>query len=523
MKIQGNLATYEFSDLLQWLAQGNKTGMLNVTDGDVEYRLGFDHGRIDMSSSSDPSQRLDSYLYGKGVIDQATLARAERLREATKMMSGQVLVTLGAVTELQLAQALREKTEEILCELLTWDRGTFEFVGGDRPEATMVPISLEVTKLLLESMHRLDQQRGGQAEPTTVATPAATEAARPAVSPDATQAIEGLALAEVMDPEAAPAMAPPPPSAPSAPEAEEAADAEMPVHYAVMAQGPGPLRRLLPYAAVGALSLVVATFYVANRDATAQAADAAPTGEPILFTRTVGPEPARAAVVAPAAATTAAVEAPAATDVSLEQAEQALRERYEGQLADLRRELEEARRQAPPTAPSARSASTRPAQPDLPADSMMRAAFARELPAPTPVAVPPERPPAPAPAPEAEIPTPEPSDPEPAPAAPPQAIDAEPAVASAPAVRIMPPKLLSRPTPRYPVAALRVGRSATLTVRVLVGPDGKVVEVERVGPKAGLGFDRAAEDAARRSTWQPGTRGGEAAEMWADLRFEFKL
>ena len=95
----------------------------------------------------------------------ATLARAERLRDATKMLSGQVLVTLGAVTEEQLAVALREKTEEILCELLTWDQGTFEFEGGDRPEATMVPISMEVTKLLLESMHRLDQQRGGQPLP----------------------------------------------------------------------------------------------------------------------------------------------------------------------------------------------------------------------------------------------------------------------------------------------------------------------------------------------------------------------
>jgi hypothetical protein len=43
MKIQGNLATYELSDLLQWLAQGNKTGLLTVSDGSLEYKLGFDH------------------------------------------------------------------------------------------------------------------------------------------------------------------------------------------------------------------------------------------------------------------------------------------------------------------------------------------------------------------------------------------------------------------------------------------------------------------------------------------------
>ena len=75
----------------------------------------------------------------------------------------------------------------------------------------MVPISLEVTKLLLESMHRLDHQRGGRPEPVTepiaepVAEPsvvfAVAEPNRPESPPDATQAIEGLALAEVMNPE----------------------------------------------------------------------------------------------------------------------------------------------------------------------------------------------------------------------------------------------------------------------------------------------------------------------------------
>jgi TonB family protein len=84
------------------------------------------------------------------------------------------------------------------------------------------------------------------------------------------------------------------------------------------------------------------------------------------------------------------------------------------------------------------------------------------------------------------------------------------------------PRLVTRPAPRYPVAAVRHRRSATVTVRVLIGADGRVEETERIGPKAGMGFDRAAEDAALASTWQPGTRGGEPVAMWAELHFEFK-
>ncbi len=100
--------------------------------------------------------------------------------------------------------------------------------------------------------------------------------------------------------------------------------------------------------------------------------------------------------------------------------------------------------------------------------------------------------------------------------------EAPPSAARAPSFEFVRPTLVRRPTPRYPVAARRHGRGATVTVRVRVGPDGQVQEVERTGEKAGMGFDRAAEEAARRSIWEPGTRDGEPAAMWTELRFEFR-
>ena len=525
MRIEGNLATYEFSDLLQWLAQGNKTGVLTVTDGGVEYKLGFDHGRIDMSSSSDPEQRLDTYLHRKGVIDDATLARAERLREATQMMSGQVLVTLGAVTELELAQALRDKTEQILCELLTWERGTFEFEGGERSESTMVPISLEVTKLLLESMHRLDQGQQGDApeRPAPAAVFAMPEPARPQPPADATQAIEGLALAEVLDPEAHPADAPPAPVFVPPPEgaSESEVPEELPPHYAVMTQSPGALRRIVPYALVALLSVGAGAFYLANVEATAEAVDVGPGGEPILFTQTSGPRPSPPPLAPEPAAAQPVESAEAAAPAEIEDVEGALRREYEEQLAGLRRELEEARRLARPTPPTARGETPTA---DLPADSIMRAAVARPAPVPPPPDEPVSRPePMPA-ATETIVPAEVVAEKPPPPVAPatPEPVEAAPPERPAPSLSFVNPTLLSRPVPRYPESARRLGRGATVVVRVLVGADGRVVEVERTGAKAGMGFDRAAEMAARASTWTPGTRAGEPTEMWADLRFEFR-
>jgi protein TonB len=114
-------------------------------------------------------------------------------------------------------------------------------------------------------------------------------------------------------------------------------------------------------------------------------------------------------------------------------------------------------------------------------------------------------------------------------AAPLAPVDAPEDTATEPAESAVPPRIvivkpapLTRAMPRYPPAAERLGLGRTVTLRVLVGTDGRAEQVERVGPKAGLGFDRAAEEAAFASTWRAGSRDGEPTSMWVELRFEFR-
>jgi len=84
------------------------------------------------------------------------------------------------------------------------------------------------------------------------------------------------------------------------------------------------------------------------------------------------------------------------------------------------------------------------------------------------------------------------------------------------------PALLRRPKPRYPAAARRLGKEAVVTLRLLIGADGKVVDVERVGTDPGMGFSKAAINAALGTKWNPATRDGEPIEMWASMRITFK-
>jgi TonB family protein len=158
-----------------------------------------------------------------------------------------------------------------------------------------------------------------------------------------------------------------------------------------------------------------------------------------------------------------------------------------------------------------------------------------------PVPAPAERKPDPAvpkpePAAEKPVPAPQPSAPKPEPAA------EKPAPAPAPAQAAIPrpqpqvqtgdlvqpgagvaaPKLLSNLDPRYPPAAKHLNRAAQVDIKVLVDEHGKVLDADRIGAKAGFGFDEAAIDAARRAQFQPATKEGIKVKMWTTLRVNFR-
>lgn len=81
--------------------------------------------------------------------------------------------------------------------------------------------------------------------------------------------------------------------------------------------------------------------------------------------------------------------------------------------------------------------------------------------------------------------------------------------------------MTKKPSPVFPRMAQRMGRSATVTVRVLVDHNGKVENVELTGDKAGFGFDEAALAAARDTEWKPAIKHGVNVKIWKSLRIVF--
>ena len=85
------------------------------------------------------------------------------------------------------------------------------------------------------------------------------------------------------------------------------------------------------------------------------------------------------------------------------------------------------------------------------------------------------------------------------------------------------PALTRRVEPIYPPLAARQKAHATIILSVLVSEKGKVTDVKVLkGDRRRLGFDEAASDAIRKSTFSPAMKGGQPVKTWMPVPVLFK-
>jgi len=85
------------------------------------------------------------------------------------------------------------------------------------------------------------------------------------------------------------------------------------------------------------------------------------------------------------------------------------------------------------------------------------------------------------------------------------------------------PAVISCRVPAYPSDSRRLGETGTVTLSLLVGPDGDVLD-KRIDTSSGHErLDAAALEALAKCRFKPGGRDGRAEESWAKLRYVWKL
>ena len=77
--------------------------------------------------------------------------------------------------------------------------------------------------------------------------------------------------------------------------------------------------------------------------------------------------------------------------------------------------------------------------------------------------------------------------------------------------------------PEYPASELRAERDGSVSVRVLIGIDGRVKAVEQVRATSAAFFEATRRHALRNWRFKPATRGGTPQESWKVMNVRFEM
>jgi hypothetical protein len=159
--LSGDLGEIPPSELLNFLDQGRRTGVLLTRVGDVERALAMVDGDIAWACSTSPGERLGELLARMGMADRARIDGALAEQGASGRSGhrriGELLVEKGVLAPDEVARGLRHQCMEIFLGLLVARSGSFVFLRGIDPSALPVVLELDTQAMLLDGLRRLDE------------------------------------------------------------------------------------------------------------------------------------------------------------------------------------------------------------------------------------------------------------------------------------------------------------------------------------------------------------------------------
>lgn len=157
MPLQGDLSTMPIPELLMWISQFQKSGTLEIRSDGITQRLAFDRGALTYSSSSDRSGSLGRLMIERGLVSEEMHERAWALREETSVAVAKVLRDLQALPEEEGLRILGKKAERDVSRLFERLEGEFTFNEKEQPHLDLLPLRLDVARLLLRITQQLDE------------------------------------------------------------------------------------------------------------------------------------------------------------------------------------------------------------------------------------------------------------------------------------------------------------------------------------------------------------------------------
>lgn len=158
MSLAGNLKTVSFPDILQLLATGKKSGLLEIRTNSRQKEVAFKDGNIIFASSLNSSEDLlGNMLLQKGKLSKVDLDRAITMHKQTGRQLGTTLIDMNLFDKEEIAECLKLQIEEIVYNLFSWQEGDFIFHQGKAPQNAPFLIQMSTMSVIMEGTRRIDE------------------------------------------------------------------------------------------------------------------------------------------------------------------------------------------------------------------------------------------------------------------------------------------------------------------------------------------------------------------------------
>jgi hypothetical protein len=154
--LEGDLGSVEVPDLLTFLHQGQRSGVLAMERPDQETKLYLRQGNPVFAASTRDDLRLGALLVRHGRLSQAALDDALSRQQVMGPRLGQILLASELISEAELASFLKVQVSEVIFETFAWEDGWFSFWERVPPPHTAVTLEIGLQNLLIEGVRRID-------------------------------------------------------------------------------------------------------------------------------------------------------------------------------------------------------------------------------------------------------------------------------------------------------------------------------------------------------------------------------
>jgi hypothetical protein len=160
--LQGSIERFDLVSVLQFLAQNEATGILEVRDCHEYGAIYLVNGRLEGISLPVNDDRLGVHLIRADLLTEDQLAvvllEEEVSQEAGEEPKplGQRLVEKGYITEDAIRRAMHNLTMSRIFELVHWRSGTFAYSEPQKMPGFQIAIQGDIQELLLQTQVRID-------------------------------------------------------------------------------------------------------------------------------------------------------------------------------------------------------------------------------------------------------------------------------------------------------------------------------------------------------------------------------